>query len=226
MITEFKKIINEEVKQVLAENAIVRKAIFESRLARITEALELDEDTFIDKARKWFRNKYYTADQSVRDKYRDDVLVNPKKITSDPASVEKILKKAIVNSQNKIRNFKSSTLKTSTEINNLQEEVFDLFGKFFNLLDSVPMEKRGLYEREIMRVVSVFYNVLEEERKRIEVYLSALAHEVSKQGYDLGKSAGEMARYRPEARPSVVGNRVVEPESNADNLSNLVGVGV
>lgn len=226
MTTELKKTINKEVKQVLAENANIRKVIFESRLASISEMLDLDEDTFIDKARKWFRNKYYTADQNVRDKYRNDVLVNPKKLTSDPASVEKILKNAIVSSQNKIKNFKSSTLKTSTEINNLQEEIFDLFGKFFNLLDSVPMEKRGLYEREVMRVISVFYNVLEEEKKRIEVYLSALAHEVSKQGYDLGRSAAEMAKYRPEARPSVVGNRVVEPEANADELSNLVGVGV
>ena len=216
----FRKLVKEEVKKALSENSEIKKAVLESRRAVICETLELDEASFIDKARQWFRNKYYSADQKARDAYRNDFLVNPKKIVSNEKAVENILKKSISDTQNQIRNFRASTLKTSNEINKLQDKVFDLFGKFFNLLDSIPMEKRGLFEREVMRVVSVFYNTLEEEKNRIEVYLSAMAREASTQGYNLGRSAEAMAGYRPEAKPTVVGSRVVEPENS---MANLVG---
>ncbi len=211
-----KSLVKEGIVKSLCENKNIQKTILESRLSLVSEMIELDEASFIDKARQWFRSKAYGAEQGAKDFYNQNVLVNPEKMTSNPASVEKILRNSIVSAQQEISSFKNDTLKTSTKINNLQERIFDLFGKFFNLLDSLPQEKRGVFERDVMKVVAVFYNVLMEEKKRIEVYLSALAHEVSSQGYDLGKSAQDMATYRPEPQAQVVGGKVVEPEATSD----------
>lgn len=193
---DIKKIIKEEVYKSLLENRDVKRVVLENRLIVINEMISLSEVDFINRAKNWLRGKAYGAEQGVKDTFRNDVMVNPEKIASNPASVQKILDTAIKSAQSRITKFRSETLQTSTNINNLQNEIFDLFGKFFNLLDSIPQEKRGLYEREVMKVVSVFYNLLEEEKKRIEVYISALAREASQQGYNLGASAADMSSYK------------------------------
>jgi len=192
---DVKKIIKEEVKKSLLENREAKKVILESRLLIINEMISLSEADFINRAKQWLKSKAFGAEQGVRDTVKNSVMVNPEKIVSDPNSVQKILDTAIKNAQSQITKFRSQTLQTSTSINNLQDNIFDLFGKFFNLLDSIPQEKRGQYEREVMKVVSVFYNLLMEEKKRIEVYISALAREASTQGYNMGSSSPEMSSY-------------------------------
>lgn len=211
---DIKSFIKEQAFRSLCENAQVRSVVLQDRLKLIKEAIELDEASFVDKARQWLRDKFYKSEKGAKDYVGQNLLVNPEKLTSDSGSVEKILQSAISAAKKETEAFKSSTLNTSTKINNLQEKIFDLFGKFFNLLDSLPEDKRGLYEREVMKVVAIFYTVLEEEKKRIEVYLKALEQEVQGQGYNLAASAREMARFRPEAPAKVVGTRVVEPETN------------
>ena len=224
---DVKKIIKEEVKKSLMENKDAKKVVLEGRLIVINEMISLSEADFINKAKQWLKSKAYGAAQGIKDTVKNDVMVNPEKIISNPNSVTKILDSAIKNVQSQITKFRSETLQTSTNISNLQDKVFELFGKFFNLLDSIPQEKRGLYEREVMKVVSVFYNLLMEEKKRIEVYISSLAREASMQGYDMGKSAADMSGYSkasaaPEGQPAsgraAVGGSALIPGTVRESL--------
>ena len=207
-----KATINETVKKTLAENKQVQRVMLESRVALINEMVEINEADWMDRARNYFKNKYLSADQKVKDFYNKNVLVNPQHITSDPGQVTNLLNKQIANTRKQVTNFKADAIRSSTTINNLQNHVFDLFGKFFNLLDSLPQDQRGKYEREVLQVVGMFFKALMEEKKRIEVYLQTLSQEAGTQGYNLAQDAEALASYRPEARPTVQGGRVVEPE--------------
>lgn len=218
---DIKKIIKEEVKKGLMENTAIRKAVLENRLVVVKEMISLNEVDFINKAKTWLKNKAFGAEQGAKDTFKNNVMVNPDKIVSNPSSVTKILDTAIKTTQSQITKFRSDTLQTSTAINNLQDQVFDLFGKFYNLLDSIPEEKRGLYEREVMKVVSVFYNLLEEEKKRIEVYISALANKAGQEGYNLGAGAADMASFSNKKAP--LPGPSLNPPSRMPNRSRVGG---
>lgn len=218
-----KATIQESVKQALVEDVSVRRAILENRVALINEMIDLSEADWMDRARSWIKNKYLGADQAVKDTYRNKVQVNPQQITNDPKRVSGLLDQSLAKTKKEVMAFKADALRSSEAINRLQDSVFDLFGKFFHLLDSIPPEARGKYEREVMQVVGAFYSALMEEKKRIEVYISALAKEAGTQGYNLGQSATAMAGYKPQAAPSVVGSRVVDPEAEDAPISGLAG---
>lgn len=218
-----KAVLNESVKVSLAENKSVQKVMLESRLVLINEMIDLDEADFLDRARKWIKNKYYGAQQAASNAYQNKFLVNPEQMMNDPRQVQGLMDKAIAKAKKDVTSFKADALRSSQAINQLQNTVFDMFGKFFNVLDSLPPESKGKYEREVMQVMGMFYKALMEEKKRIEVYLSALAREAGTQGYNLGQSAEAMASFSPEARPRVVGSRVVDPEETPDAVAGTVG---
>jgi len=207
-----KATINESVKKALSENKQVQRIMLENRVVLINEMLDLNEADWIDRAKSWVKNKYLGADMKAKDFYNKNVLVDPQHRTSDPKQVQGLLDKTIANARKQVTSFKADAIRSSQAINTLQNSVFDLFGKFYNLLDSLPQESRGKYEREVLQVVGMFYNALMEEKKRIEVYLSAMAKEAGTQGYNLEQDAEALAGYRPEATPRVVGSRVVDAE--------------
>lgn len=214
MTDQIKQAINESVLSVLKENKDVQRTVLENRVKLIEEMIALDELGFLDKAKNYLRNKAWGAEKSAKDWFGKNVLVNPSDVVGDPQQVGGLLDKTIASAKKDVMAFKADALRSSEHINKLQNSVFDLFGKFYNLLDEMPPESRGRYEREVMQIVGMFYNALMEEKKRIEVYISALAREAGTQGYDLGQSARALAAYRPEERPRVVGSRVVEPSTS------------
>jgi hypothetical protein len=212
-----KATIQESVRTALVENKNVQRTILESRVALINEMIEINEVEWVDRARKWLKNKAWGAEQGAKDFYRNKVQINPKAIIDDPGNVASLMDTTIAKAKKDVTAFKADALRSSEAINKLQNSVFDLFGKFNNLQDKLPQDEngnkiRGKYEREVMQVVGMFYVALMEEKKRIEVYLSALAQEAGAKGYNLGQSATAFAGYRPERTPKVVGSRVVEPE--------------
>jgi hypothetical protein len=211
--------IKESVREAIVENKNIQKIVLESRLTLINEMIELNEFDFLKRAGQWLKNKAWGAEQGAKDWARKNILVDPVSMIDDPKQVASLLDRTIAQANKEVVSFKSDTLKTSESINKLQNSIFDLLGKFVNLLDKMPPESKGKYEREVMRVVATFYNVLMEEKKRIEVYLSALAREAGNQGYNLGKSATAMAAYRPERAPRVVGSRVVDSEDTEPVLA-------
>jgi hypothetical protein len=218
-----KAAINESVKKSLAENKNVQRVMLEGRIVLINEMLDLNEADWLDRARHWVKNKYLGATDAAKDYYNKNVLVNPQHITSNPQQVQNLLNKQIAATRKSVTAFKADAIRSSQAINNLQDSVFDLFGKFFNLLDSLPQETRGQYEREVMQVVGMFYKALMEEKKRIEVYLSALAKETGTQGYNLGQEGEAMASYAPAAAPRVVGSRVVDAEDEPVASPGMAG---
>ena len=224
-------IIQESVREALMENVNIRKVILENRLTLLNEMIELDEAEWLQKAKDWFhrgrtgaKNAYLGASDAASKAYQDNVLVNPEKIISDSGQSVGLVSKAIAKSMADVTAFKADALRSSGNISKLQDSVFDMFGKFFNLLDSIPGEQKGKLEREVMQVMGMFYNALMEEKKRVEVYLSALAREAGSQGYNLGQSSTAMAGYRPEKTAQVVGGRVEEPEEEPE--TGLVGARV
>jgi len=134
----------------------------------------------------------------------------------DPSQVSRSLDKDIARAMKAVTSFKQDALRSSQTINSLQTVIHDLFGRYFTLLDNLPPETKGKYEREVMKIVGMFYIALMEEKKRIEVYVSSLAREVGAQGYNLGAAARQLANYRPEKAPVVSGSRVLEPEENPE----------
>lgn len=197
---QLKALINESAKTALWESSDVKKVVLESRLSQIQEAFELNEADWIDRARNWIRNKVWGAEDSVKQAAKN-TLINPEKIIGDEQQAMGVVLKALQTAKKQVGSFKQDALRSSSAINNLQDSVLDAFGKYVNLVDNIPMNKRGLVEREVMQLVSEFYVALMEEKKRIETYLSYLAKEVGSQGYDLGKSSSAMAAYKPEKAP-------------------------
>lgn len=213
MTEKLKTAINESIVSVLKENKDVQRVVLENRIKLIEDMIALDELGFLNKAKNYLRNKAWGAEKGAKDWFGKNILVNPSNMMGDPKQVGGLLDKTIANAKKEVTAFKADALRSSEAINKLQNSVFDLFGKFYNLLDEMPPEARGRYEREVMQVVGMFYNALMEEKNRIEVYISALAREAGTQGYNLGQSARALAAYRPEERPRVVGSRVVEPSA-------------
>lgn len=218
-----KATIQESVRTALVENRNVQRVILENRVALINEMIDLDEAEWLKRAGNWIKNKVWGAEQGAKDFYRNKVQVNPRGIIDNPQNVSKLLDTTIAKAKKDVVAFKADALRSSEAINKLQNSVFDLFGKFFNLLDKMPEESRGKYEREVMQIVGMFYNALMEEKKRIEVYLSALARQAGSQGYNLGQSAPALAGYRPERAPRVVGSRVVDPAEEDEPATGLTG---
>lgn len=213
-MTDIKTTINESIRDILKENKNVQRTVLENRVKLIEDMIALDELGFLNKAKNYIKNKAWGAEKGAKDWFGKNVLVNPSDMIGDTKQVGGLLDQNIANAKKQVTAFKADALRSSEAINKLQNSVFDLFGKFYNLLDDMPQESRGRYEREVMQVVGMFYNALMEEKKRIEVYLSALAREAGTQGYNLGQSAQALAAYRPERAPKVVGSRVVEPEAS------------
>lgn len=214
MTTTLKNVIKEEIRTALWESKDVKRAVLESRLALVTEKLTINEADWVNRATNWIKNKAFGAETNAKNFVGNNVLVNPENVINDPMKAMKVVQKSLAGAKAGVAAFKQDALRSSQVINSLEDKVFDAFGKFFNLIDSLPPEKRGLLEREVMQVVGMFYSALDEEKKRIEVYLSALAREVGSQGYNLGNSAKSMASWAPVATPKVVGSRVVEPETD------------
>lgn len=212
---KLKAAINEGVERALWENKDVQRVVLETRLAQINEALSLDEAEWFKRAKNWLKNKVYGGEMAAKDFVRNKVLVNPNMI-DDPSQVSKSLDKDIAKAMSAVTSFKADALRSSQTINSLQTVIHDLFGRYFTLLDNLPPETKGKYEREVMKIVGMFYIALMEEKKRIEVYVSSLAREVSAQGYNLGTAARQLANYRPERGPVVSGGRVVEPEESPE----------
>lgn len=212
MNDHLKALISESTKTALWESKDVQRVVLESRLAAIAETLELDETGWLDKARKWVTNKAYGAEQGARELGRK-ALVNPQGIVNDPRKALVVVQRSIMAARKSVMGFKQDALRSSTAINSLQDIVLDAFGKFVSLNDAIPQEQRGIIERDMMKIMSQFYLALMEEKKRIEVYLSSLARDVGAQGYNLGRSAQDMAGYKPAPAAQVQGSRVVEPET-------------
>lgn len=206
-----KALINEETRTALWESKDVKRVVLESRLRLINEALEINEADWLDRARKWFMNKAYGAEQGAKDLGRK-ALVNPQAIVDDPRKAMGVVQKSLAGAKKAVASFKQDALRSSTAINKLQDAVLEVFGKMMTLADDLPPQERGKLEREVMQVVGQFYLAMIEEKNRIETYLSALAREVGQEGYNLGRSAQAMAGYAPEAKPRVQGSQVVEPE--------------
>lgn len=219
---QLKALINEEVQKTLWESKNVKKVVLENRLRLVNEKLNLSEAEWVDKAKSWLKNKVWGAEQGAKDFARNNVMVNPEKVVDDPRQVMNLINKGLADARKSVASFKADALRSSQTINSLEDKVLEIFGKFFNLIDSIPANQRGLVEREVMKVVGGFYSALEDEKKRIEVYLSTLAQEVNAQGYNLGASANKMGSWAPVATPKVVGSRVVEPEED-DMAAELLG---
>lgn len=197
---QLKALINESAKTALWESSSVKKVVLESRLVQIKETLDLNEADWIDRARNWLRNKVLGVEDAVKQTAKN-TLINPEKIIGDEQQAMGVVLKSLQTAKKRVSTFKQDALRSSSAINNLSDAVLDAFGKYINLVDNIPMNKRGLVEREVMQLVSEFYIALMEEKKRIETYLSYLAKEVGSQGYDLGKSSSAMASYKPEKAP-------------------------
>jgi hypothetical protein len=185
--------IKESVQTALVEDVHVKRAILENRKSLVEGMIAINEADWFDRARKWVKNKAYGAEQGAKDYYEKNVLVNPKELTSNPDKVKNLLDSSLKNVEKEIGAFKGSALKSSERINHLLDSVTDLFSKFFNLLDEIPEGERGIYEVEVLKVVSRFYLAMTEEKQRIETYLSILSKEAQSQGYNLQKSAPQMA---------------------------------
>ncbi len=204
-------------KKRLLESSQVKKTILENRLVRIQETLEINEADWVDRARNWLRGKYYGAHDTVKQAGRD-ALVNPEKIINDERQALMVVVKALETAKTQVKAFKQDALRSSTTINNLEEAVLDAFGKYITLVDNIPLKQRGILERNVMKLVSEFYIALMEEKMRIETYLSYLTKEIGSQGYNLGKSATEMAGYKPDNSSSQS-----EPSRQPSVSGNLVG---
>ncbi len=213
---ELKAFINESAKQALWESADIKKVVLENRLKQIQEAIDLNEADWIDRARVWLRNKVWGAEEKAK-KAVKSTLVNPEAIIGDEKQALGVVMKSLQTAKKQVESFKQDALRSSTAINRLQDSVLDAFGKYMNLVDNIPMNQRGVVERDVMQVVSAFYIALMEEKKRIETYLSYLSKEVGSKGYELGKSAGAMASYKPEKAPKA------SPTSSKSPAGNLVG---
>jgi hypothetical protein len=200
---QLRALVKESTQRALMESPQVRKVVLESRLRLIESEIELDEAGWMERAKNWLTGK------------ANKVMVNPSQDVDNPDKVARMLNQAVFSAKKAIVSFKADGLKTSTKINALQDAVTDLFGKFFNLLDTIPSGERGKMEREVMKVVGLYYDALMEEKMRIEVYISDLAREIGSQGYDLGRSSTAMSHYKAPSQAKVSGSRVTEPETDS-----------
>lgn len=213
--------IKESVQTALVEDVHVKRAILENRKSLVEGMIAINEADWFDRARKWVKNKAYGAEQGAKDYYEKNVLVNPKELTSHPDKVKNILDSSLKSVEKEIGAFKGSALKSSERINHLLDSVTDLFSKFFNLLDEIPEGERGIYEVEVLKVVSRFYLAMTEEKQRIETYLSILSKEAQSQGYNLQKSAPQMATQasrseEPSSRP-----QAASPQDVSRNIPQI-----
>jgi len=123
--------------------------------------------------------------------------LDPSAVVDNPEQSAKIVSKAVAQGKSSVAKFKANTVKSATAISGLQDSVEDMFGQFYNLINSLPQESRGVLERDVMQVMGSFYATLTNEKAVIQTALNGLFVKAMAKGYNLAQSGEAMAKYRP-----------------------------
>lgn len=102
----------------------------------------------------------------------------------DPAFAQKLINKSINNSTKLSKDFQQKALNTTKDINRYHNSVVDTLDKFDAVAQTLPGNLRGKYERYVIGIVKNFYNLLKNEKGRIEAYIKTLQSDLQSHGYN------------------------------------------
>jgi hypothetical protein len=109
--------------------------------------------------------------------------LDPSSDIDNPQFVAKNLGGSIKKAKALSQDFQKSALNTTQKINNMHDAVTDVLTKFNTFARTLPQETRGVAEREATNLVKNFYDLLSQEKGRIETYMKSVKSEMEKGGY-------------------------------------------
>ena len=164
--------------KILSENVKLMEAVLEDDDLDPAQALGVNPKAKTPFLTRMF-DKLGSMFQKGTQKY------DPSQQIKTPSTALNALDTKLQNVKKLEGSFKQNVLQHSNAAHRYYAAIVDLLVAFDTYLDGIPEEKRGVYERLVLKSVKGFYNNFASELQAAKSQMDAISSDANKYGYDL-----------------------------------------